>query len=407
MLNQQSTADPVLSVSDVTECLKLVIEAHFVRVQVAGEISNCVKAGSGHVYFTLKDDGAQLKAVMWRSAASRLRFQLQDGLQVIATGPIELYQARGHYQLIVEQLVPAGLGPLELALRQLQAKLAAEGLFDQARKRALPRFPRKIGIITSPSGAAIRDLLQVMTRRWPGVQVVVFPVAVQGDGARKQIASAFRQVPLFPEIDVVITGRGGGSIEDLWAFNEEIVARAITNCAVPVISAVGHETDVTIADLVADRRALTPSEAAELATPLAAELREDLALAARRMEAIVRQTTSQYRRVLDQLASRRALAKPKDILHLRARQIDDLEMKLQKGIRTLLRDKSQLLNGLAASLDALSPLAVLSRGYSLTKRLKDGQLVRSTNGLSLGDRISTLLGEGELVSEIVEMRSDE
>src|SRR6185369_5236916 len=257
----------VLTVTDLSRQIKDAVEGNFPLVWVSGVVSNCTRAGSGHIYLTLKDDGAQIRAIVWRNTAARLRFDVHDGLQVVAAGPVEVYEARGQYQLIVEQLLPQGMGPLELAYRQLCEKLAAQGLFAAERKRPLPQFPRRIALVTSPTGAAVRDMLQVITRRWRGADVVILPVAVQGTRAAAEIAAALRKVHLVPGVDVVIAGRGGGSLEDLWAFNEEVVARAIFECLIPVISAVGHEIDVTIADLVADRRALTPSEAGELVVP--------------------------------------------------------------------------------------------------------------------------------------------
>ncbi|HEV3304238.1 MAG TPA: exodeoxyribonuclease VII large subunit, partial [Planctomycetaceae bacterium] len=254
----------VLSISELSRRLKALVEMSFPFVCVEGEISNFSRAASGHIYFTLKDQSAQIRAVLWRSAAMRVRFELHDGLHVVAAGPVEVYAQRGSYQLVVERLVPQGIGPLELAFRQRYEKLAAEGLFAEQRKRPLPRFPRRIALVTSPSGAAVRDLLQVITRRWPACDLVIVPVPVQGQQAAPAIAAGMRAAARLPRVDVIICGRGGGSLEDLWAFNEEIVARAIFVCPIPVVSAVGHEIDVTIADLVADKRALTPSEAGEL-----------------------------------------------------------------------------------------------------------------------------------------------
>src|SRR5262245_44460896 len=231
-------AAPILTVSQVTRQIKDAVEGNFPLVYVVGAVSNCSRAGSGRIYLTLKDDAASLRAVVWRSTAAGLRFELHDGLEVIAAGPIEVYEARGTYQLIVEQLAPRGLGALELAFRQLCAKLEAEGLFAPERKRPLPRFPRRIALVTSPSGAAVCDMLQVITRRWPAANIVVVPVPVQGDGAAEQIAEALSTVHTIPEVEVVIAGRGGGSLEDLWSFNTEIVARAVYKCMVPVVSAV-------------------------------------------------------------------------------------------------------------------------------------------------------------------------
>ena len=276
MPTENESSTNALTVTELTATLKIVMESSFPFVWVSGEISNCKLASSGHVYFTLKDEGAQISAILWRSAAQKLKFQLKDGLKVLAAGPIQLYETRGQYQLIAEVLEPQGVGALELAFRQLRQKLEAEGLFHPDRKRPIPVFPRRIALVTSPSGAAVRDMIQVITRRWPRAKIIVVPVPVQGAEAAPQIAAALRKVHLISEVDVVLCGRGGGSLEDLWAFNEEIVARAIFDCLVPVISAVGHEIDVTIADLVADRRALTPSEGAELAVPMESDVRTGL-----------------------------------------------------------------------------------------------------------------------------------
>ena len=373
---------PVLTVSALTFVMKKAVEASFAHVWVSGEISNFTRASSGHCYFTLKDDTAQLKAVMWRGIAQRLRFDLKDGMQVIAAGPIEVYEARGVYQIVVEQLQPKGIGPLELAFRQLQQKLASEGLFAAERKRPLPAFPRRIALITSPTGAAVHDMIQVITRRSPRANIVIVPVAVQGTGAAAQIAQALRTVHTIPDVDVCICGRGGGSLEDLWAFNEEVVARAIFACQIPVISAVGHEIDVTIADLVADRRALTPSEAGELVVPLESEVRAEL-------------------------SQLRCFTRPLDHIRDRCLQLDDLDARLQRAMKQSIAMSRQQLGGLSASLNALSPLAVLDRGYSLTKRLSDGGLIDNAATLHPGDRLSTLLGQGSFISHVVSIDVDD
>lgn len=403
----ESEEPPVLSVGELSAMLQGVVEQCFPRVWVAGEVSNCTRAGSGHIYFTLKDDSAQLKAVMWRSAAARLRFDLRDGLDVIASGPIEVYPPRGQYQLVANQVVPQGVGALELALRQLQQKLQAEGLFDPDRKRPLPRFPRKVALITSPTGAAVRDMIQVLTRRWKLADIVLLPVLVQGDGAAEQIAAALRTVGRIPGVDVVITGRGGGSLEDLWAFNEEIVARAIAACPIPVVSAVGHEIDVTIADLVADRRALTPSEAAELVVPHADDVRIELDGLSHRLRTVLSQRARQARVQLDALAARRGFAKPLDRIHERATQLDELESRLRRSMTVALDRARGDCAAAAARLDALSPLGVLGRGYSLTKVWPAGDLVRSASQVQPGDRLSTLLPDGEVHSTVTAVLSDE
>src|SRR5579872_1524938 len=295
---------PILTVSQLTRQIKDAVEGNFPLCWVRGQVTNCTRAGSGHVYLTLKDDAAQLRAVIWRNTAARMRFNLHDGLEVVAIGPIEVYEARGTYQLVVEQLLPQGIGALELAFRQLCDKLAAEGLFAPERKRRLPRFPQRIALITSPTGAAVRDMLQIITRRWRAAEIVIVPVAEQGDGAAAQNAAALRAVHRIPGVDVVITGRGGGSLEDLWAFNEEIVARAIHACQIPVVSAVGHEIDVTIADLVADVRALTPSEAGELVVPNRSEVHAELLRLQQHLAQALRSQAAMARAKLEQLASR-------------------------------------------------------------------------------------------------------
>ncbi len=400
-------APDVLSVSQLTAVLRGVVEECFPDVWVAGEVSNCQKAGSGHIYFTLKDEDAQLKAILWKSAASRLKFELRDGMEIVANGALEVYPARGQYQIICQRIQPQGLGSLELALRQLQEKLSAEGLFDPARKRPLPEFPRTIALITSPTGAAVRDMLQILTRRWPLARVLLLPVLVQGDGAKEQIAAALNTIGRLPDVDVVICGRGGGSLEDLWAFNEEIVARAIAICPVPVVSAVGHEIDVTIADLVADRRALTPSEAAEIVVPSIEDIREQLGRQSERFTVALRNRARQARLTLDMLAQRRCFARPLDSLHERATRLDELEARMVRAARGLTARSRAEVNALAGQLDALSPLGVLSRGYSLTKRLSDGLVLTSSDDIQPGDRLSTLLGAGMVVSTVDTVVADE
>ena len=395
-----ATEIPALTVSEVTAQLKDLVEANFPAAAVVGEISNLTRASSGHVYFTLKDDACQLRAVMWRSTAVRVRFELHDGLEVVAVGPVQIYPARGTYQLMVEQLVPVGLGALELAFRQLQEKLAREGLFAPERKRPIPRFPRRIALVTSPSSAAVRDLLQVITRRWPAVDVVVVPVPVQGEGAAARIASALRTVHRIPRVDVVITGRGGGSPEDLWAFNEEIVARAVYDCRLPVICAVGHEIDLSIADLVADRRALTPSEAGELAVPLLEEVLAELRHLRDRLAASLRERAHRARLQLDALASRRVVARPREAIRDRAQRLDELEVRLCRAIRQRVRHDRRMLESAACSLDALSPLKVLQRGYSITQRAESGEVIRSGAQLAPGETITTLTSDARVTSRV-------
>jgi exodeoxyribonuclease VII large subunit len=395
----RGVAEPeILSISELSRRLKAIVEMSFAHVCLEGEISNLSRATSGHVYFTLKDEAAQIRAVLWRSAAARVRFDLHDGLHVMAAGPIEVYAARGTYQIVVERLVPQGIGPLELAFRQRYEKLAAEGLFAEERKRPLPRFPRRIALVTSPTGAAVRDLLQVITRRWPACDLVIVPVPVQGESAAAAIAAGLRLVERLPRVDVVVTGRGGGSLEDLWAFNEEVVARAIFACPIPVVSAVGHEIDVTIADLVADKRALTPSEAGELVVPQRTDVLSDLAHLAVRIESAVRDALRRRRLALDALAGCRALARPLDSVRDRQRQLDELSERLGRGIRRRIERASHELRALSGHLDALSPLKVLGRGYSLTRRESTGEIVRRADDVGVGERVETVFAAGKLTS---------
>ena len=389
-----------LTVTELTRRIRLTVESNFRQVCVVGEISNCSRAGSGHVYLTLKDAQAQVSAVLWRTTAEQIVFDLHDGLEVIATGPVTVYPPRGQYQLTIETLQPKGVGALELKFRQLREKLAAEGLFDPRRKRPLPRYPGTIAIVTSPVGAAIRDILQVLVRRWPAARVIVVPVPVQGIGAGVEIAAGLRAAGQIPGLDVIITGRGGGSLEDLWSFNEECVARAIAASPIPVVSAVGHETDVTIADLVADVRALTPSEAAERVVPSAEETRDELLRLARRMSGALRSQATLSRARLDALCGRPVLCNPREWLRDRSRLLDEFDTRLRHGlVRQITKDKATV-GTLAASLDALSPLRVLHRGYTVTRQVDTGAVLRSADQVRDGDWIETLLADGRIRSQV-------
>jgi exodeoxyribonuclease VII large subunit len=390
----------IQTVSELTGEIKDLIEGNLPEVWVRGELSNCLNASSGHIYLTLKDEKAQLAAVVWRNTAARFRFELRDGLQVVAGGSVEVYAPRGSYQLIIRELVPHGVCALELAFRQLHAKLAAEGLFDPKRKRPVPRFPRTIVLVTSPAGAAVRDLIQVISRRWQASNIVIVPVKVQGDGAAAQIAQALRNVHRIPEADVVICGRGGGSQEDLWAFNEEVVARAIASCKLPVISAVGHEIDVTIADLVADVRALTPSEAGERVVPHRDDVRHSLDSLQQRLAAGLRERAAKARLKLDAIASRRVFARPFQRVHDELTRLDELEPRLGRAVRQHAANAHRQLDVVAATLDALSPLKVLGRGYSITRKSDSQEILRSADQLAIGDQITTMLADGQITSRV-------
>ena len=395
------------TVSQLTREIKELVEANLDSEWVSGEVSNCRPARSGHVYFTLKDDSSQISAVAWRTTACRLGFELQDGMELVVAGRVEVYPARGVYQLIVQKAFPQGVGTLELKLRQLRDRLSAEGLFDPERKRRLPRIPRRIALVTSPTSAAVRDMLQVITRRWPAANIVIVPVAVQGAAAAPEIAAALNSVHQILDVDVVITGRGGGSLEDLWAFNEEIVARAISGCPVPVISAVGHEIDVSIADLVADRRALTPSEAAELVVPDRIELAADLGSLRERLVSSLRQRAVQARLQVDALATRRVLTDPQQRVRQLSEYVDELGDRMSRAAARRVEDSRRTAERLGATLHSLSPLAVLTRGYSMTFRCEsvdDGferrELITDATQVTSGDLLQTSLCRGRIVSRI-------
>ena len=391
---------PILSVAEFTGLLKSHVEDHFPLVAIRGEVSNVSQSANGHVFLTLKDSSAQLRAVLWRDTARQLKFKLKDGLEVVAVGAIDLYPSRGTYQLVVHELVPEGIGALELAFRQLREKLAAEGLFAPERKRPLPRIPRRIALVTSPQGAAVKDMLQIILRRWPAARIVIVPVPVQGEGAAQKIARGIRLLPELEGVDVAIVGRGGGSLEDLWPFNEEVVARAIAASPIPIISAVGHEIDVSISDLVADRRALTPSESGEIVVPDAAELLQEISQIERRLRRVLENRLETAGTRLESLSGRPVLADPlRQLAQLRSR-IEDYSQRLTRaGAARLLRGDTALTR-LAATLDALSPLKVLSRGYSITSDVATGAVLQQASDVSVGALIETRLQSGRLLSRV-------
>jgi exodeoxyribonuclease VII large subunit len=434
------TTRTVLSVSALSAQLRAVMEERFPAVWVEGEISNFKIHASGHAYFTLKDASAQIRAVLFRNRTRRVRFEPKDGIHVMAFGAVELYAQRGEYQLVVEMLEPRGLGALQLAFEQLKARLEAEGLFDARRKRTLPRYPRRIGIVTSPTGAALKDILRVIGRRFGELGIVVAPARVQGDGAADEIVRAIRDLNALGDVDVLIVGRGGGSLEDLWAFNEEAVARAIVASKIPVISAVGHEVDFTIADFVADLRAPTPSAAAELVVREKQAVAESVAALTHRLHRTMGHRLDRESQRVAALGRRRVLTDPHRPLRDLARRVDDararllragdgaiarsahrLEIatvavraanpvaKLVKSQHRLDALRGRLHAGTARVLDgfqhrvardvgrlgSLSPLAVLARGYSATRR-PDGTIVRRAADVAPGDDLSVLVQEGTL-----------
>ena len=351
-----------MTVGELTGHIKAVLEGTFPSLWVSGELSGIAQPRSGHVYFTLKDDDAQIRGVMWRGVASKLDFELEDGQSVVCFGDVEVYAPRGTYQMVVRKIEPQGIGALQLALQQLQQKLAAEGLFAPERKKPLPRFPRRIGIITSPSSAAVRDFLQAAANRFHGVEIVVIPAVVQGQGAAKSIVDGLRAAHrITPPLDVVILSRGGGSLEDLWCFNEESVVRAVAASKIPTVSAVGHEIDVTLCDLAADMRALTPTDAATRVLPDGDALNQSVQTLRRRIDRSMTSAIDIRRQRLESLVARPSFRKPMEIVHLRSRLLDELDDRARRAIRSQWRLGETKLQSLSASLSALSPLSVLSR----------------------------------------------
>lgn len=388
----------IITVTQLTAQIKDLLEGSFPDVWVEGEISNLSIPQSGHSYFTLKDQQSQVRAVLFRSSQRFLKFTLQHGIQVVCRGRVGVYEPRGEYQLILEYIEPKGIGALQLAFEQLKAKLEKEGLFDLERKRELPLLPQRIGIITSPTGAAIRDMLRVIKRRHPRMHIIIYPVPVQGVEAAPAIAEALQYFNREANVDVVITGRGGGSLEDLWAFNEESVARAIHASTIPVISAVGHETDYTISDFVADLRAPTPSAAAEMVVESEHRFRERIGSLETGLTRSMRQQLEQGRSSLREYL--RVLRDPRRMLEQCTQRVDELTSRLAPGLNHhLRRDRARLLS-LTSALGHLNPLGILSRGYSITKEFSSGRVLKDASALTPGDLLSTRFHKGEVVSRV-------
>lgn len=407
-----TTSESPLSIDDLNRWIAAAIEANIPKVWVAGEVTDLSQPRSGHIYMGLKDSTAQIRAVLWRSSAERLKFHLEDGQAVLAYGRVDLYSPRGSYQLVIERIEPQGVGALQLAFQQLYQRLSKEGLFDAGRKKPLVAFPKRIGFVTSPSGAAIKDFLEVLRRRWRGTDVIVIPARVQGDGAAREIAAGIELAQqIVPPLDCLVIGRGGGSMEDLWCFNEEIVLRAIASCKIPTISAVGHEIDVTLSDLVADVRALTPSEAAELVVPSETDILAAIQGIEQRAELAMQKKLDLYRMALDAISRRPALSRPDEQISRRALRLDELSIRIERAIDRTIESRRLELGSSAAALDALSPLKTLERGYSLS-RLVDAQthkkkLLMSIDQIAIGDEIDTQLANGRvksLVTRVIKSR---
>ncbi|NOY62414.1 MAG: exodeoxyribonuclease VII large subunit [Gammaproteobacteria bacterium] len=441
----------IYSVSRLNREARSLLEINFPLIWVEGEISNLSRPASGHIYFSLKDPAAQLRCAMFRMRNRGLTFTPENGSQVLVRGRISLYEGRGDFQLIADHMEAAGDGALRRAYEQLKQRLADEGLFDEAEKQALPTLPRKIGVITSPSGAAIHDILTVLARRFPAIPVVVYPTSVQGQSAAAEIAAALKRANSHHECDVLIVARGGGSLEDLWAFNEEPVARAIYASTIPIISGIGHESDVTIADFVADRRAATPSAAAEIASPDSSEWLGSFQYYEERLATLAQQRVGEQQQRLEWLNQRMLQQHPTQVLNIRAQRLDELEQRLRRAQHSLFKQRHQQLeqasahlqrvspaqplqqrlaqwrflnqrltsamtrkldacrqqlSALSRTLDDVSPLATLGRGYAIVRRLPNKTLVRAAKEMQIGDQIEAHLAQGRITCTVSSTNDD-
>ena len=394
-LDQLLQARRPLSVSELTARIKILLEGEFLELWIEGEISNYRRHTSGHWYFTLKDEGAMLRCASFRMQNRMIRFMPEDGLVVRAHGRLSLYEARGEYQLIIEYMEPVGVGALQLGFEQLKRRLAAEGLFDTERKRPLPLLPRCIGVVTSPTGAAVRDILRVIRRRNEAMNVLIAPARVQGDGAAREIVRAIELLNEREEVDVIIVGRGGGSVEDLWCFNEEAVARAIFDSRVPIISAVGHETDFTVADFVADLRASTPSAAAEIVTAARDEISARLTGLREDMAAALRYRLLEQRNRVQELQASRAFDDVHTRIRRAAQRFDEAVYAMETAMRQRLTQAGERFAVSSGKLHSLSPLAVLGRGYSIATD-SQGRIIKRAADVQPGERLRLRVADGEM-----------
>lgn len=396
----------VITVSELTKMIKAQLEQpQFSSIAVQGEISNFKHHTSGHMYFSLKDEGSKIKAVMFRSRNARLTFAPQDGDTVIVVGSLGVYEPNGEYQIYADQILPMGVGALHLKFEALKQKLADEGLFALERKKKVPFLPRKIGIITSPTGAAVRDCISVIRRRYPKMDVLVIPAVVQGEAGPASIVAALEQAGKRGDLDVIILARGGGSIEELWCFNDEDVARAIAACPIPVISGVGHETDFTIADFVADLRAPTPSAAAEMAVPDYFDLTQTLNQNSKRLIMSVGKLLQDKRQAVAYLTERRVFLRPEERIHREQQRVDEWVSTMVKAITHRISITKQVFENLTGKLDSLSPLAVLSRGYAVCQKMDDSVITDAAQ-VSCGERVLVRLKAGRLICQVEEGGSE-
>lgn len=395
-----TTPPKAYTVTAITRMIKTALEETFLDIWVEGEISGYLHHTSGHRYLTLKDENAVIKVVMWRAIGAYLKFEPKNGQKVRVRGDITVYEKGGNYQLSAKEILPVGIGPLELAFRQLYEKLSGEGLFDEVRKRPIPQFPSRIGIVTSPTGAAIRDIINIARRRNDSVQLVIYPAQVQGDGAEKTIAAGIAYFNTRDDIDLIIVGRGGGSLEDLWPFNTEVTVRAIVASTIPVVSAVGHEIDTTLSDMAADLRAPTPSAAAELVVWSKAEFREQIQGMLSSQASELQYLVDHARLELKSLMSRSVYIRPLDRVEQQQQRLDDTVRLLVFGGKMRLAEYRNALSLVLSRMDSLSPLKVLVRGYSVSRRLADGLVLKSVRDIRAGEQIETILADGRVVSTV-------
>ncbi len=397
-----SRAKKIYTVSELTREIRFSLENTFGAIWVEGEVSNFIRHTSGHCYFSLKDAESVLSCVIFKRIADALKFDIENGMRFICFGRISVYDKRGQYQLYIEEAEPKGVGALQLAFEQLKNKLQQEGLFDAVHKKAIPVLPRKIGIVTSPTGAAIRDILHVVGRRFPDMHIILYPVKVQGAGAASEIKEAIGVFNRLKLVDVIIAGRGGGSLEDLWAFNEELVARAIYNSRIPIISAVGHEIDYTIADFVADLRAPTPSAAAEIVAGKKEDFINNISTLRQRLTNALLSKLDLAGHKLKALQERYAFKQPRFLIQQNFQRIDDLTKSLTQGLSHFLQRERLRLSGLLEKLKALNPTSILARGYSITTKVSDGRIIKDAKELRNKDLIKTKLAQGEVISRVTD-----
>lgn len=393
--------DSPLTVTQLNTWIKRTLEKNISTIWIEGEIGSLTRSNAGHIYLTLKDSESQIACVVWRSTLERIDVELSEGMAVLVQGRLDVYPPRGNYQLVIQRVEQQGLGALQAAFKRLFQRLAKEGLFAQERKKSLPAFPLRIGFVTSPAGAAIHDFNQVLKRRWPLASVLIIPARVQGDGAAEDIVRGIEiAAKIRPQLDVLVVGRGGGSQEDLWCFNEEIVVRAIANSPLPTISAVGHEIDVTLSDLAADVRALTPSEAAEVVAPHREELLEQLEHQRSRLNALMQVHLQQRESRLFTLVSRPIIQEPERLFESVEQHLDQSGMDLERAITSILDQWDEKLRRSAELLEALSPLRTLARGYSITSDHDSGRLISQVGSAKIGSTIITELADGKLISQV-------